>query len=130
MPDFLPRTDAEFERWFDRFIEYSGAHCGELGLSGAEIAELRAMRNAWEAAFGRHQAAQEAARNATVMKEMTRVASEQAIRKYVRVIQARPATTNEQRRGMGITVKPDTPVARGPATLPVPQFSGIDYGSY
>jgi hypothetical protein len=130
MPDYLPRTDAEFDRWFERFIEYSGTHGGELGLSGAEIAELRAMRNAWGASFARHQAAQETARNATVMKEMTRVASEQVLRKYVRVIQARPSTTNDQRRGMGITVKPDALAARGPAPLPIPQFSGIDCVSY
>jgi hypothetical protein len=109
MPDYLPRTDTEFDRWFEGFVQYSMAHGDELGLTSAEIAELQAVRTAWDAAFARHQAAREAARDATVMKEMTRVAGEQSIRKYVRIIQARPATTNGQRRGLGITIKPDNP---------------------
>jgi hypothetical protein len=120
MPDYLPRTDTEFDRWFEGFVQYSLAHGDELGLSIYEIAELRAVRSAWDAAYARHQAAQEAARSATVMKEMTRVAGEQTIRKYVRIIQARPATTNGQRRALGITLKPGEPRSDGilPAIAP------------
>ena len=120
MPDYLPRTDTEFDRWFEGFVEYSMTHGDDLGLTVAEIAELQAVRSAWDAAYARNQAAREAAREATVMKEMPRVAGEQAIRKYVRIIQARPATTNTQRRGLGITVRPDEPRSGGipPSSAP------------
>jgi len=109
MPDYLPRPDSVFDRWVADFIEYSTQHRSELGLTDSEAAELQKARNAWSQAFARHQSAQEAARLATEDKEQKRAAVEQAIRKYVRVIQARPATTNEQRRGLGITPKQDEP---------------------
>jgi len=107
MPDYLPRPDSVFDRWVADFIEYSTKHRSELGLTDSEAAELQKARKAWSQAFARHQLAQEAARLATEDKEQKRAAVEQAIRKYVRVIQARPATTNEQRRGLGISLKPD-----------------------
>jgi hypothetical protein len=109
MPDYLPRPDNAFDRWVADFIEYSTNHRSALGLTDIEAAELQKARNAWSQAFARHQSAREAARLATVDKEQKRAAVEQAIRKYVRVIQARPATTNQQRRGLGITLMPDEP---------------------
>jgi hypothetical protein len=115
MPDYLPRPDSVFDRWVADFIEYSTKHRSELGLTDSEAAELQKARNAWSQAFARHQAAQEAARLATEDKEQKRAAVQQAIRKYVRVIQARPATTNQQRRGLGISLKPDEPQESPPA---------------
>jgi hypothetical protein len=109
MPDYLPRPDNVFDRWVADFIDYSAKHRKELGLSEGEIAELQKARNAWSEAFSKHQAAQEASRLATEDKERKRTAGERVIRKYVRVIQARPATTNEQRKELGITLKPDEP---------------------
>jgi hypothetical protein len=107
MPDYLPRPDNAFDRWVADFTAYSMKHRAELGLSEGEITELQKARNAWSEAFARHKTAQEAARQATGIKEEKRAAVEQAIRKYVRVIQARPATTNRQRRELGITPKPE-----------------------
>lgn len=109
MPDYLPRPDSVFDRWVADFIEYSTKYRSELGLTDGEAAELQKARKAWSQAFARHQLAQEAARLATEDKENKRTAVEQVIRKYVRVIQARPATTNKQRRELGITLKPDEP---------------------
>lgn len=109
MPDYLPRPDSVFDRWVADFIEYSAKHRLELGLTDGEIAELQKARNCWNQAFARHKLAQEAARLATEDKENKRAAVEQVIRKYVRVIQARPSTTNQQRRGLGISLKPDEP---------------------
>ncbi|MBI5804658.1 hypothetical protein HZA73_01280 [candidate division TA06 bacterium] len=107
MPDYLPRPDSVFDRWVADFIEYSTQHRSELGLTDSEAAELQKARNAWSQAFVRHRSAQEAARLATEDKEQKRAEVEQAVRKYVRVIQARPATTNKQRRGLGISLKPE-----------------------
>jgi len=109
MPDYMPRPDNAFDRWVADFIEYSTKHRSELGLTDSEAAELQKARNAWTQAFARHQSVQEAARLATEDKEQKRAEAEQAIRKYVRVIQARPATNNKQRRGLGITLKSDEP---------------------
>ena len=126
MPDYLPRPDNAFGRWVADFTAYSMEHGAELGLTEGEIAELQEARNAWNEAFARHHSAQEAAREATGEKEEKRAAAEQAVRKYVRVIQARPATTNQQRRGLGITIKPDEPPREGtrPA-ISFPEGEGV-----
>jgi len=105
MPDYLPRPDSVFDSWVADFIEYATSHSTELGLTDREAAELQKARKAWSQAFGRHQLAKETARLATDDKEQKRAEVEQAIRKYVRVIQARPATTNQQRRELGISLK-------------------------
>jgi hypothetical protein len=107
MADYLPRTDGDFDQWFSNFVDYALKHCAQLGLGENEIAELLEACSRWGLALTRHREAREAARLATENKELQRSSGEQVIRKYVRVIQARPATTNEQRRGLGITAKPD-----------------------
>lgn len=129
MPDYLPRPDSVFDRWVADFIEYSTTHRSALGLTDSEAAELQKARNAWSQAFARHQSAQEAARLTTEDKEQKRAAVEQAIRKYVRVIQARPSTTNEQRRGLGISLKPDEPQESGVsgAAMPISEISLAGY---
>jgi hypothetical protein len=107
MPDYIPRTDGDFDHWFSNFVDYALQNCVQLGLGEGEIAELLDIRSRWEMALSKHRAAREAARLATREKEKQRTAGEQTIRKHVRVIQARPATTNEQRRSLGITAKSD-----------------------
>jgi hypothetical protein len=107
MPDYIPRTDGDFDHWFSNFVNYALQNCVQLGLGESEIAELLDVRSRWEMALSKHRAAREAARLATEDKEKKRSAGEQTIRKYVRVIQARPATINEQRRSLGITLKPE-----------------------
>jgi len=129
MPDYLPRPDSVFDRWVADFIEYSTKHRAALGLTDSEAAELQKARNAWSQAFTRHQSAQEAARLATEDKERKRAAVEQAIRKYVRVIQARPATTNQQRRGLGISLKPEDR-QESPAAGPAMSISEISLAGY
>jgi hypothetical protein len=129
MPDYLPRPDSVFDRWVADFIEYSAKHRSELGLTDSEAAELQKARNAWSQAFARHQSAQEASRLATEDKEQKRAAVEQAIRKYVRVIQARPATTNAQRRGLGISLKLDEQRESG-VSGPAMSISEISLAGY
>jgi hypothetical protein len=78
--DFIPRTDSSFKAWFDTFTDYALAHAAALGLSPAQVAELVAKRAAWDAGFGRHIEARNAAMGATAEKDRLRKEAEQMIR--------------------------------------------------
>lgn len=107
MPDYIPRTDSEFDKWFVNFLEFIKGNSGVLGLAKPEVDELKSTHKIWESSLLEHHLAQASARKATEAKEKQRVYSTRVIRKYVRIIQARPATTNLQRRALGITLKPE-----------------------
>jgi hypothetical protein len=107
MPDYIPRTDSDFDKWFAKFLDYIIKNSEKIGLSKHEVTELKASHAIWEESLLQHHLAQASARKATETKERQRKSSVKAIRKYVRIMQARPATTNEQRRALGITLKPD-----------------------
>ena len=109
MPDYLPTRDAEFEEWFARFLEYCVAHQAELGLTPADILEIQGAKIAFSLAYSNQQATQNAAQAATETKEEKRDAGEATIRKFVKIIQARPGVTDANREGLGITVRDTKP---------------------
>ena len=108
MPDYLPAPDAEFEEWFAGFLAYCVAHKVELGLSDADILEIQVAKVTWSVAYSQHLAAQNAAEGATETKEEKRDAGEATIRKFVKIIQARPGVSDANREGLGITVRDTT----------------------
>ena len=108
MPDYIPKPDAEFEEWFAGFLAYCVAHKVELGLSDADILEIQVAKVTWSVAYSQHLAAQNAAEGATETKEEKRDAGEATIRKFVKIIQARPGVSDANREGLGITVRDTT----------------------
>lgn len=112
--DFIPRQDDSFKVWFDTFTDYAQAHAGELGLSPAQIAELVAKRDAWDAGYGRHYKAHSASMAATTDKDMLRREAEQMIRLCSGLIQRRRETTNAQRASLGLRIPDLKPTAQAP----------------
>jgi len=108
VPDYLPAPDAEFEEWFAGFLAYCVAHKVELGLSDADILEIQVAKVTWSVAYSQHLAAQNAAEGATETKEEKRDLGEATIRKFVKIIQARPGVSDANREGLGITVRDTT----------------------
>jgi len=108
VPDYIPKPDAEFEEWFAGFLAYCVAHKVELGLSDADILEIQVAKVTWSVAYSQHLAAQNAAEGATETKEEKRDAGEATIRKFVKIIQARPGVSDANREGLGITVRDTT----------------------
>jgi len=108
MPDYIPAPDAEFEEWFAGFLAYCVAHKVELGLSDADILEIQVSKTTWSVAYSQHLAAQNAAQGATETKEEKRDAGEAVIRKFVKIIQARPGVSDANREGLGVTVRDTT----------------------
>jgi len=108
VPDYIPKPDAEFEEWFAGFLAYCVAHKVELGLSDADILEIQVAKVTWSVAYSQHLAAQNAAEGATETKEEKRDTGEAVIRKFVKIIQARPGVSDANREGLGITVRDTT----------------------
>jgi hypothetical protein len=109
MPDYIPDPDAEFEEWFAAFLAYCVAHKAELGLSDADILEIQVAKATWSVAYSQYIAAHNAAAASTETKEEKRDDGERVIRKFVKIIQARPGVTDAQRENLGITVRDTNP---------------------
>jgi len=115
--DFIPRQDDSFKVWFDNFTTYAQAHAVELGLSPAQVAELVAIRDAWDAGFGRHIEARNAAMGATADKDRLRKEAEQMIRLCSGLIQRRRETTDDQRVSLGLRIPDRKPTALAPDAI-------------
>jgi len=112
--DFIPRQDDLFKVWFDNFTTYAQAHAVELGLSPAQVAELVAIRDAWDAGYGRHIEARQASMGATADKDRLRREAEQMVRFCSGYIQRRRETTNGQRVSLGLRIPDRKPTALSP----------------
>jgi len=111
MADYLPRPDAEYDEWIQRFAAYCEANAAALGLSDGQADTIRADKNGWHNAYVSHQEAQAAARGKRETKAHERDRSEASCRQFARMIQANPDVTDEQRKALGLTVRDDKPTA-------------------
>ena len=107
MADYIPASDSMFDEWVRNFTEQCDAAAASLGLQPADVAAMEDAYDSWHSSYVNHQAAQNAARAATEEKDEARERAEDMFRRYTRMIQARPGTTDSQRQALGITV-PDT----------------------
>jgi hypothetical protein len=115
--NYIPAPDPEFEAWFARFLEYAVANAAALGLTPADILEIQAGKAAWSVAYANYQTAQNAAKASTQTKQEKRDAAEVMLRKFVKMIQARPGTTDAQRAGLGVTVPDRVPTPTDPEAI-------------
>lgn len=120
MADYIPDSDAAFELWRAAFDRYLKDNLAALGLTAADTAAINTLQTAWQSALIGVNDAKSAYDAAVALKNSLRQQLENALRALVRQIQANPATTDEQRAGLGITVS-DTTLTRKPAptTRPV-----------
>jgi hypothetical protein len=120
MKDYIPSSDADFEIWRITFDKYLKNNLASLGLTAGDIAALDALQTAWGNALNSLLSAKNAFEAAVALKNDVRQQLEDAIRAFVKQLQANPATTDDQRAGLGVTV-PDTTRTRVPvpATRPI-----------
>ena len=102
--DYIPPNDRDFDIWQSQFSDFALAHAAELGLTPENQARLSAARDGWTAAFPAHRAARTAARQATKAKNGARTEYKRVARLLAQMIQTRLTTTDQHRKGLGITV--------------------------
>ena len=115
--DYIPRPDPAFEAWFARFLEYAVANAAALGLTPADLLEIQVNKAAWGVAYSNYQTAQNAAKASTQTKQERRDAAEEMLRKFVKMIQARPGTTDAHRAGLGVTIPDRVPTPTDPELI-------------
>jgi hypothetical protein len=121
MPDYIPRTDGEFDSWQTNFVTYASANAVALGLDPlVDIPPLTNAQTTWATDFPAHTTAQAAAQSARQAKDAARTTFEGVIRPLVARLQASPEVDDTERQALGITVADTTPTPSAvPATRPL-----------
>jgi hypothetical protein len=117
--DYIPDSDADFDLWRSSFDKYLKDNLASFGLAAGDIAALTALQTAWASALNDYLSKKALADAALQVKNGARQDLEEAMRAFVRQLQANPATTDDQRAGLSITV-PDTTRTRVPAPVTIP----------
>lgn len=122
MPDYIPRTDAEFTSWQENFLSYVNANLAALGLKEGDVVSLKDSQGAWTTAYSNHTHAQATTESARQTKVASRKSYETLVRSLVRRLQGMPDITDAQRAGMQITLRETArPAGLVPQSRPVVQ---------
>ena len=113
--DYLPNADAAFLTWATNFGNNLAQFAAALGILPAD--DLNVELGAYTAALGALTAAQSAARTARQAKEDARAALEEHVRSLARRVQANPATTDQMRVALGLTVAGAAPTMAAATSL-------------
>jgi len=120
MPDYIPRSDAEFSGWLKNLVTYANANLSELGLTPADITPVQTAGTQLDSLRAASDSMQAQSAAATAAKDAQRSDAEDLVRGLVARIQAHPNVTDVHRNGLGITVRSATRTAVGaPDTKPV-----------
>lgn len=111
MADYIPASDSMFDEWGRTFYEYCLASAASLGLLADDVRAIQDAYDEWHSAYSDHQNARNAARGAAELKDEQRDGAEEVFRRFTKIIQARPETTDSDREGLGITVPDRTRTA-------------------
>lgn len=114
MSDYIPASDADFDLFRARFDKYLKDNLAALGLTAGDITTLNTLETAWTSALADFLTKRALLDAAVQLKNTTRQQLEDVIRALSQQLQSNPATTNDQRAGLGITV-PDETRSRVPA---------------
>lgn len=112
--DYIPRADGEFDSWQLNFLTYLAAHGFSLGIGAADIILLQQAQADWTAGYEGLQRLEAERAAMAAEKARARKAYTDRIRSAAQRIQARPQTTNEDRKSLGIRVRDATRTASAP----------------
>ena len=110
----IPRADGDFAAYANHYYEAVEKFWSVQGLDESDLKPLKDALAAWNAAYPKHVAAQNAAEAARQTKDQAKRALEGEIRPVTAFVQGYPKTTDADRATIGITIK-DTGGAPTPA---------------
>jgi len=123
----IPRADGNFAAYANHYYEAVEKFYDVQGLDPAGLTDLLKALDAWNTAYSKHVAAQNAAEGARQTKDAAKRALEGEIRPVTAFVQGFPQTTNADRATIGITIK-DT--GGTPTTAPASRpLVSIDTGN-
>lgn len=124
---YLPSRENDVPGWVTNFTSFATLHLAALGVTIDQVDVVSAAGTDFNAALAAHDAAQVAAKSARGAKDTAKKNLFTEIRSLVKIIQAHPGVTDEQRLALGINVPKDnrTPVPV-PTARPDPDVRDID----
>ncbi|HEX8875479.1 MAG TPA: hypothetical protein VF777_01935 [Phycisphaerales bacterium] len=123
----IPRADGDFAAYANHYYAAVEKFWSVQGLDESDLKPLKEALSAWNAAYPKHVAAQNAAEAARQSKDAAKRELERQIRPVSAFVQSYPKTTDADRATIGLTVK-DTSAAPTPAPTSRPLLL-IDAGS-
>jgi len=118
--DWFPQADADISPWLTNFINVALSQLVPTHLTAAELAPVQGALDAWNDSYSNLMTAQAQAQAARTAKDGKRDDILEVLRPFVKIIQAKPAVTDEMRAALGITVRSTSRTAAGaPTTRPV-----------
>jgi hypothetical protein len=118
--DYIPRSDAEFDRWQNSLVSQLGKGKAKFSVADASLNSLSDAQTKWTDALAEHNNAQANADAKLQAKNAARREYEALLRAQARQVQNDPNTTDEDRAALGLTISDGrrTPAA-APTTRPV-----------
>ena len=113
--DYVPKTDAWFDEWAQKFATALPAIATAVGgIPPALVTAVTTGYADWDLSYDAHQVARNASQSATEVKDEDRVTLSTAIRLVTQVLQPLPAFTDAQRETLGVTVPKPTRTPSSP----------------
>lgn len=115
--DFVPRREAELDEFVHNFDTRITANPTEVGLTALQASAFHANVLAWDAAYAVTKNRATRCTQAVIVKDEKKLLLVKNLRELARIVQAFPATTNELRSLLQLTVPcvPQTQPAPGSA---------------
>lgn len=107
---YMPSNDLEFQVWLGKYLVYMSANLEHLGLTADAVADLVAAGPEFNMVRAEYDSARTTAKALRAAKDAKRGDIEPMVRRITAVIQANPATTNQDRQELGIPIR-SVPVA-------------------
>lgn len=101
----IPRADGDFAAYANHYYEAVEKFWSVQGLDESDLKPLKDALAAWNAAYPKHVAAQNAAEAARQTKDQAKRALEGEIRPVTAFVQGYPKTTDADRATIGISVR-------------------------
>lgn len=103
--NYMPSNDLQFQSWLGKFMTYMSANLAHLGLTADAVADLVATGPEFNMARAEFDAARTTAKGLCAAKDAKRGEIEPMVRRIVGIIQANPATTDQDRDELGLPAR-------------------------
>lgn len=107
--DYFPRRDNDFLAWLKNFVTVASGYGTTLGLTAAQLTSLTNARTNYENALTDLESGRALFRSYVQNKNQVKSSTQSLVRQLVRIIQANPSVSNNQRQELGITVRDTEP---------------------
>lgn len=124
--DFVPKREADLDEFVHNFDTRITATPTSFGLTAPQATAFHALVVAWDSAYAVTKNRGTRSQSAVILKNEKKFLMVKNLRELARIVQAFPATSNEQRSLLGLTVPTIPQTNPAPATSPTLLVLGVN----